>query len=73
MVPEVIRNVFRAYWSMSEVWGVMAQFALERSIEYDAVVLLRPDVWFHVDIDLPRREFPLPERTVFAPSFDTEG
>lgn len=48
------RNVFRAYWSMSEVWGLMAQFAVENDFEYDAVVLARPDVWFHLDIDLPR-------------------
>lgn len=39
---------------MSEVWGLMAQFAVENDFEYDAVVLARPDVWFHLDIDLPR-------------------
>ncbi|CAN0511290.1 unnamed protein product [Ectocarpus sp. 12 AP-2014] len=73
MAPGLVRNVFRAYWSMSDVWGLMAQFARERRIEYDTVVLSRPDVWFHVDIDLPRREFPLPDRTVFVPSFGTSG
>jgi len=40
---------------MSEVWGLMAQFAAENDFDYDAVILARPDVWFHVDIDLPRQ------------------
>ncbi|CAM9396563.1 unnamed protein product [Ascophyllum nodosum] len=71
LVAGVIRNVFRAYWSMAMVWGLMAQHASEGSFEYDAVVLARPDVWFHVETDLPRRMLPLPERTVFLPSFDT--
>ncbi|CAM9889994.1 unnamed protein product [Scytosiphon promiscuus] len=70
--PDVIRNVFRAYWSMSMSWGLMAQHAVEEGFEYDAVVLARPDVWFHYDVDLPARTFPLPERTVFLPSFDAE-
>lgn len=48
------RNVFRAYWSMSTVWSVMVQYAMETGTRYDAVVLARPDVWFHVDTDLPR-------------------
>ena len=48
------RNVFRAYWSMATVWSLMSLYSLERGFQYDAVVLARPDVWFHVDIDLPR-------------------
>ena len=48
-----VRNVFRAYWSFSRVWSLMAEYATEASMTYDAVVLARPDVWFHADIDLP--------------------
>lgn len=40
--------------SMMEVWGVMAEYALEEGVTYDGVVILRPDVWFHLDIDLPK-------------------
>eukprot|EP00904_Undaria_pinnatifida_P011647 jgi/Undpi1/7612/HiC_scaffold_23.g10085.m1 len=71
-VHSVIRNVFRAYWSMSTVWSVMVQYAMETGTRYDAVVLARPDVWFHVDTDLPSRQFPLPAKTVFLPSFETD-
>ncbi|CAB1102034.1 unnamed protein product [Ectocarpus sp. CCAP 1310/34] len=70
--PGVIRNVFRAYWSMSMSWGLMAEHAVAGGFEYDAVVLARPDVWFHYDVDLPTRTLPLPEHTVFLPSFDAE-
>ncbi|CAM9396488.1 unnamed protein product [Ascophyllum nodosum] len=70
--PGVIRNVFRAYWSMAMVWGLMAQHASEGRFQYDAVVLARPDVWFHVETDLPRHTLPLPRRTVFLPSFETD-
>ncbi|CAN0062335.1 unnamed protein product [Pylaiella littoralis] len=68
----VIRNVLRAYWSMSMVWGLMAEHAVQGRFQYDSVVLARPDVWFHYDVDLPSRAFPLPEKTVFIPSFDAE-
>jgi len=34
----------------------MELFALERGFQYDAVILARPDTWFHVDTDLPRQE-----------------
>lgn len=64
-----VRNIFRAYWSMSLVWDLMAQHGLKKGFEFDAVILARPDVWYHTAIDLPKREFPLPERTVFIPSF----
>lgn len=37
---------------MSIAWSLMAEHALEEGMVYDAVVLLRPDVWYHVDIDL---------------------
>lgn len=47
------RNVFRAYWSQTMVWSLMAEYAAENTITYDAVILARPDVWFHKDIDLP--------------------
>ena len=47
-------NVFRAYWSMSTSWSLLVQHAMETGIRYDAVVLARPDVWFHVDTDLPK-------------------
>eukprot|EP00904_Undaria_pinnatifida_P008330 jgi/Undpi1/4627/HiC_scaffold_18.g07981.m1 len=70
--PSVIRNVFRAYWSMATVWSLMNMYSVERGFQYDAVVLARPDVWFHVDTDLPSRKFPLPERTVYVPSFGTK-
>lgn len=47
-------NVLRAYWSMSMVWGLTAEHAVQRGFQYDAVVLARPDVWYHYDVDLPR-------------------
>lgn len=47
------RNVFRAYWSQEMVWSLLAEYAAEAGMTYDVVVLARPDVWFHVDIDLP--------------------
>lgn len=68
-----VQNVFRAYWSMSLAWGLMAQHGLENGFEYDAVVVARPDVWYHTDIDLPRREFPLPERVAFLPTFGSNS
>lgn len=49
------RNVFRAYWSMATVLALMELHSKERGFEYDAVVLARPDVWFHTDTDLPRQ------------------
>jgi len=51
------RNIFRAYWSMAASWGLMAQHANDTGVAYDAVVLARPDVWFHADIDLPTKLF----------------
>lgn len=48
------RNVFRAYWSMAAVWSLLVQHAMETNARYDAVVVARPDVWFHVDTDLPK-------------------
>ena len=47
------RNVFRAYWSMATAWSLLLQHSMETNTVYDAVVLARPDVWFHVDTDLP--------------------
>lgn len=44
----------RAYWSMSLVWGLMAEHAVEGGFEYEAVILARPDVWFHYDVNLSR-------------------
>jgi len=41
---------------MATVWSLMELFALERGFQYDAVILARPDTWFHVDTDLPRQE-----------------
>lgn len=67
-IPATVRNVFRAYWSMSMVWGLAAEHGLEKGFEFDAVILARPDVWYLADIDLPRREFPLPEGVAFLPS-----
>ena len=53
--PFPLRNVFRAYWSMATVLALMELHSKERGFQYDAVVLARPDVWFHTDIDLPRQ------------------
>ena len=39
---------------MSLVWGLMAEHAAEGGFEYDAVVLARPDVWFHYDVNIAR-------------------
>lgn len=65
----IVRNVFRAFWSMTLAWELLAEHSMEGGFEYDAVVLARPDVWFHADLDLPTHKFPLPERVVFLPSF----
>ena len=48
------RNVFRAYWSLATAWSLLVQHCMENNAQYDAVVLARPDVWFHVDTDLPK-------------------
>lgn len=58
MTPPLFRNVFRAYWSMATVLSLMELHSLERGFQYDAVILARPDVWFHVDTDLPRQGLP---------------
>lgn len=39
---------------MAMVWGLVAEHTTENGFEYDAVMLARPDVWYHVDVDLPR-------------------
>lgn len=39
---------------MATVLGMMELHALEKGFQYDAVILARPDIWFHVDTDLPR-------------------
>lgn len=31
----------------------MTQYSKDAGVAYEAVVLARPDVWFHADIDLP--------------------
>lgn len=40
---------------MATVLAMMELYSKERGFQYDAVVLARPDVWFHADIDLPRQ------------------
>lgn len=37
---------------MSLAWGLLAEYAKEEDITYDAVMLMRPDVWYHIDTDL---------------------
>ncbi|CAN0061991.1 unnamed protein product [Pylaiella littoralis] len=71
--PGIVRSIFRGYWSMATVWSLMELYSLESGFQYDAVILARPDVWFHVDTDLPRKSLPLPPRTVFLPSFDADA
>lgn len=39
---------------MATVWSMVVQYSMEAGVRYDAVVLARPDVWFHVDTDLPK-------------------
>lgn len=31
----------------------MAEYATETGMTYDAVIVARPDVWFHEDIEFP--------------------
>ena len=47
-------NVFPAYGSMATVRSLLLHGSMEANISYDAVVLARPNVWFHFDTDLPK-------------------
>lgn len=44
---------------MATVLALMELHALEGGFQYDAVVLTRPDVWLHVETDLPRQAMSL--------------
>ncbi|KAG5189548.1 hypothetical protein JKP88DRAFT_206063 [Tribonema minus] len=67
-----VQNIFRAQNSLALVWSIMADFAAEHSIDYDAVVALRPDVLYLRDLDIPQRGV-LPERTAFVADFQHYG
>jgi hypothetical protein len=66
-----IRNILRAQNSLTLVWSLMVQHAFEQGIEYDAVIILRPDVMYLTDIDILLRE--LPENAVHVPCFQSWG
>lgn len=63
-----VLNLFRARYSLSMSWELMAAQAFDNGKEYDAVVVLRPDVAYLMDIDITKRVL-LPPNKIFVPNW----